>query len=169
MTAFIDKMQFAIGYQLVELLAHKGRGDRVIISPDQQGRLFDLADLLAEVVTDGIFCQRDDLDGFYPDIDRFLQSVHQLLGGHCRIIESKLRFFPNVFVVAAFGVGVAHAAFEQAGTAGKDQGFDPLGVSKHVHQAYMPPEGIPQEIDPLIVAMFYESIEKLFQAADGGV
>src|SRR5690349_5765544 len=57
MPAFIDKVQFTVWDQLVEFLSYEGRGNIVVISPYQQGRVLDLAHLLAQVVPDGALGQ----------------------------------------------------------------------------------------------------------------
>ncbi len=58
MPAFIDKMQLTVRDQFVEFLANKGRGDRIIVSPHQQGRLFDLTDLFTQIVANSAFRKR---------------------------------------------------------------------------------------------------------------
>ena len=51
MAAQIDKMQFAVRDQLVKLLPDKWRSYIVIIPPDKQGRLLDLAHFFTRFIT----------------------------------------------------------------------------------------------------------------------
>src|SRR5580658_5317855 len=63
MATLINKMQLTVRDQLVEFLTYKWRGDRVVVTPDQQRGRLDLVDLFTQVVSDSIFGESNDLDG----------------------------------------------------------------------------------------------------------
>src|SRR5258708_31349818 len=62
MTTFVNKMQFAVRDQFAKLLAYKRRRNSIIISPDEQGGLFYLADFFSQFVPDDTLAQGNDLD-----------------------------------------------------------------------------------------------------------
>src|ERR1700722_17052193 len=138
MTAFVDEMQLTVRDQLVEFLADERRRDRIIVAPDQQRGYLDLIDLFTQVVADGILCKRNDLYRLEPHIHRLVQFIHQLFGGHLRIIEGDLRLFADILVILSLWIGVSHPVLEKTGAAGEGKRPDTLRMTQYMHQRHMP-------------------------------
>ena len=112
MTAFVNKMKFTVRNQPVEFFAYKRRGYGIIIPPDKQSGLFDIAELFAKIMTYGALGQSNDLNNLDPVIGDLKHFVYQFFCSHGRIIKSKLRFFADILFISTLGISIAHAVFK---------------------------------------------------------
>ena len=167
MAAVFEKDEAGGIDEFVEFFADERRGDLVFAPPDQEGRGGDLVQVVAQVMADGRFGGSDHPDGGIAVIDDAVDLIHQFFGGDGRVEKCGFRFFPDVFVIPAFGEGIAHRAFEQPGAAGQDDGGCFFRVAEYVQQGDMPAERIAQDMDLGVFLVLDELGHVVYKACDG--
>ncbi|TAH03078.1 MAG: hypothetical protein EAZ17_02945, partial [Sphingobacteriales bacterium] len=131
MATQVYEMQFAVGYEFIELPCHEWRCDDIIIAPDEQSRNLDLVQFFAKVIADSTFCQCNDLDGLDPVVHNIIYFVNQFLGCHLGVVKRNFCLLFDEFIIPSLGIGIPHPVLKQSGTTGQRQGFDALLALSH--------------------------------------
>src|SRR5688572_29814378 len=137
MAALINKVEFAVGNELLKLMTDKWRGDSVIISPHEQSRLLDLAKLISQVIANSAFCKRNDFYRFKALVYNPIHFIHQLFCGGPWIVKGQFCFLFDVLIISAFWIGVPHSILKQTRTSGQNDRSDGLRMFQHMKQCDM--------------------------------
>lgn len=164
MTGPVQKKEFAIGDEPVELMCHIGGGDGVVEAPDEAGGLLYLRDLQAQVHALGRARYAHDADGLAGVVHGVIHIVHQVFAGRLGAKEGVLHPLLDEVVVAAGDVAGAHAALEEAGAAREGDAAHALGVPQGIHQGYVPPQGVAHQVQVRDVHVRHKLVYELGQA-----
>ena len=115
MATLIEKDQFGVLDQLMELLSDESRGDLVLAPPNQKGRRFDLMKLIAQVVSNGGLGSGNHPNGLVAVVDDVKDLIDQFLRGHLGVVEGRLCLLFFFFLVSTLGKAGAHGTFKQPG------------------------------------------------------
>src|SRR6218665_2288361 len=165
MSAFVDKAQFGIGDQTIEIVPDHGGSNRVVESPHEEGRHFYQRQFFGQIVALRRLGNGHNVHALGDAFGGFKYFRHQFFGSYFGVIKSIGYPFADIFQASAAGISSAHRIFKKSRAARKHQTRNHGGVVEGVEQSHMSAEGVSHDNHVAQVSGLHKTLGKVAKSA----